>query len=331
MESSAHTGIEATDGIENNQDAHPSLVGAWSGTYEYGLWGRQGDGLVSLSITEHEDSRFEGSGIDGIGAFTVDGTIVGNKVIFTKSYTMGFDEAWKYIGLLDTEMIKIVGRWGPVDMEDDVTPVSAVEGSGHFNHPGERDDGNGIEDRESSEQTPPSNIVITVEHASGTLGKEQGGEVVGDDDGVSEAGSALSGTQTSAKKVIITEGTFSLFRRPVDYFLYRPSDAELQESRPKALWKMASNWATRLYRSHHLTWDTLRERRDQRNRFSVLLLEQERLGVLYNSGDVAEWAKITQQSHPNDVQMWRAITLYKKKRTFSHMYVPLISYLLLLT
>jgi len=55
--------------------------------------------------------------------------------------------------------------------------------------------------------------------------------VVGDDDGVSEAGSALSGTQTSAKKVIITEGTFSLFRRPVDYFLYRPSDAESNSRR----------------------------------------------------------------------------------------------------
>jgi len=190
MESSAHTGIEATDGIENNQDAHGSLVGAWSGTYEYGLWGRQGDGLVSLSITEHEDGRFEGSGIDGIGAFTVDGTIVGNKVIFTKSYTIGFDEAWKYIGFLDTEMTKIVGRWGPVDMEDDVAAVSAVEGSGHFNHPGEGVDGNGIEDRVSSEQTPSSNIVITVEGASGNLGKEQGGEVVGGDDGVSEAGSA---------------------------------------------------------------------------------------------------------------------------------------------
>ena len=322
MESSGHTESEATNESEHNQDARASLVGVWSGTYEYQEKDRQGDGLVGLSITEHEDGKFEGSGIDGIGPFTVDGTIVGNKVIFTKSYTIR-DEAWKYIGFLDTEMTKIVGRWGRLDMEDDVMPVSAVEGSGHFNHQGEGVDGGGIEDRESSEQAPPCDIVITVEGPSGTPGKEH------DDDGNSEAGSALSSTQTDATEVLVTKGTFSLVRRPVDYFLYRPSDAEFQESRPKALWKMVSNWARQSYRSHHLIWDTLRERRDQRNRYSVLLLKQEELGALYHPDELAEWAKIIQESHPNDVRMWRAITHYKEKRAFAHAYVSLILYVLL--
>jgi hypothetical protein len=315
MESSVHTETEATNEAEPDMVARPSLVGAWSGTYEYQEKDRQGDGLLSLSITEHEDGKFEGLGIDGLGAFTIDGTIVSTKVIFTKSYTIDA-EALKYVGVLDTEMTKIVGQWGPEDMEDD--------GSGPFNHPGEGINGNGIEDRESSEQPPPCDIMITVEGPSGTPSKEQGEAAVGDDGGVSEADSALS----SAAKVLVTKGTFSLVRRPVDYFLYRPSDAEFQGSRPKALWRMARNWARQWYRSRHLIWDTLRERRDQRNRYSVLFLKPR---SFHDPDEVVEWAKITQQNHPNDVRMWRAIADYKGKGTLYYGYDSLISYLLLST
>ena len=337
IESSTHTESEATHETEHSQDAsstRPSLVGAWSGTYEYQQTDRQSDGLVSLSITEHEGGKFEGLGIDGVGAFTVNGTIVSNRVIFTKSYTTG-DETWKYIGAVDKEMTKIGGRWGSLDMEDNVAPFSAVEGSSPFNHPGEGIDWvidkMGLEDRESSEQAPPCDIEISVEGPSDTPGKEQGEEAVDDDDGVSEAGSAFSGTRTDVTEVLVIKGKFTLVRQPVDYFLYRPSDAEFQESRPKALWKMVRNWARQWYRSHNLTWNTLRERRDQRNQYGVLLLKQEAQGALYDPDEVAEWARITQQSHPNDLRMWRAITHYKKKRTISYTYVSLISYLLIST
>jgi hypothetical protein len=321
IESSAHTESEPTDEAEHNLDARPSLIGAWSGTYEYQERYRQSDGLVSFSITEHEDGKFEGLGIDGVGTFTVHGTIVDTKVIFTKSYTRG-GEAWKYVGVLNTQMAKIAGRWGPLDMEEDVAPVSAVEGSGPFNRPGEGIGGNGIEDREPSEQAPPCDIAITVEGPSGTPGKEH------DDDGVSEAGSAISGAQTDATEVLVTKGTFSLVQRPVDYFLYRPSDAEFQEGRPKALWKLARYWVRRWYRSRHLIWDTLRERRDQRNRYSALFLKQEEQGTLWDPDEIAEWAKIIQQSHPNDLFMWRAIAHFKKTRAFSDMCVSCFFYII---
>jgi hypothetical protein len=330
IESSAHTESEPTDEAEHNQDASStrlSLVGAWSGTYEYQR-GMQSDGLVSLSITEHEDDKFEGSGIDGVGAFTIDGSIVNNKIIFTKSYTSS-DIAWKYIGILDTEMAKIDGRWGPQDMEDDVPPVSAVEGSGPFKPPGEGVDSNGLEEQESSEQAPPCDIEIAIE-PSDAPGEETGVEAVDGDDGVSEAGSALSAAQTDAAEVLAIKGTFSLVRRPVDYFLYRPSDAEFQESRPKALWQAVRNWARQLHRSRHLIWDNLRERRDRRNRYMELLTKREEEGALHDSDEVVEWAKIIQQTHPNDLRMWRAITHFKEKRMASHPYVSLISYLLLL-
>ena len=334
IESSVHTRNEATDETERGQDAlstRPSLVGTWSGTYEY-QWG-QGDGLVSLSITEHEDGQIRGSGIDGIGAFTVDGTIVDNKVIFTKSYT-DTDTAWKYVGFMDTEMANIIGRWGPQDMEDDVAPLSAVEGSNPVNRPGEGIDGNGpetngLEERESSEQVPTCDIDITFEGPNGTPGEEKGGEAVDGDAAISEAGSAVSGMQADAAEVLILKGTFCLVRRPIDYFLYRPSDTEFQESRPKALWKMARNAAGDWYRSRNLTWDTLRERRDRRNRYTELLRKREVQGKLYDSKEVTEWVTIIQQTHPSDLRMWRAIAHFKEKRMVSHGHVHLISHLLL--
>ena len=323
MESGAHAGSEATDEIEHIKGAsstRPSLVGAWSGTYEYQQWEGQSDGFVSLSITEHENGKLGGSGIDKIGVFTVEGTIVGNKVIFTKSYRTS-DIAWKYIGVLDMGMAKIVGRWGPRNMEDDVPPVSVVEGSGPFNRPGGGIDWSGLEQLDSSERAPLCDIEITVEGPSGARGGETGERTVDDDDGISEAYSVLSSMQTDAAGVL-NRGTFSLVRRPVDYFLYRPSDAEFQENRPKALWKMVRNAARYWYRSHHLIWDVLRERRDQRNRYSVLLLKREEQGTLYYSDEVAEWANIIRMTHPNDRYLWGAITHYKINRRISYMYVP---------
>ena len=330
MESCVHNESEVEGETEHSQDAsstRPSLIGAWSGSYEYD-WVIQTDGLVSLSIIEHEDDRFKGSGIDAVGAFTVDGTMVANKIIFTKSYTTEF-ASWKYIGVVDTEMGKIDGRWGPPDTEGDVTSVSAVDGGGPFNHPGEEIDRNSLGERGSLEQAPPCDIEITIEGPSGTPapGEEMGEKVVDVDNGVSEASSSLS---TAPTGVLVIGGTFTLARKPVDYFLYRPSDAEFQESRPKALWKMVRNWARRRYHSHRLTWDTLRERRDRRIQFMALFTKREAQGVFYIPDEAATWAQIIQQTHPNDLRMWRAIAHFKKKRMISHLYVSLISHLLLL-
>jgi hypothetical protein len=145
--------------------------------------------------------------------------------------------------------------------------------------------------------------------------------------GVLEAGSAVSTVETDATNVLVPGGTFTLVRRPVDYFLYRPSDADFQESRPKALWKMVRNAARQWYRSRHLIWDTLRERRDQRNRYTVLLEKQEESGALYEANEVADWVKIIQQNHPNDLRLWRVIARFKQNRTVLHPYVLLIPYL----
>lgn len=113
---------------------------------------------------------------------------------------------------------------------------------------------------------------------------------------------------------------FTLVRRPVYYFLHRPSDAEFHENRAKALWRMVRNAAKQWYRSRHLTWDFLRERRDLRTRYTELALKRE-VGRLSDPFELTEWARIGRQTHPNDLHLWHAIARYKHRRSISHPYV----------
>jgi len=310
IESTTHTEGEIASKPENKLDEPstlPSLIGAWSGTYE-DQTGKGIDDLVSLSITEQKaNGEFEGSGIDGVDAFTVGGTISGNKVEFTKTYTT-VSWVWKYVGVLGPEMTEIVGRWGPPETEDEVNPFIAIFAS----RPGNE---NGPEERISPEPASPHDNEVAV---------EKGEEAVDGDDGVSEADSVLLGTWVGPAEVLESKGRCSLVRRPVDYFLYRPSDAEFKESRPKALWKMVSHAARQWHSSKYLVWDALRERRDRRNRYMDLLLKQEKEGVLDDPNEIAEWVKITRQTHPNDIHLWRAIAHYKQTREIPHSYVSLI-------
>ena len=323
-ESTAHTKSETTD----ETTTLPCLIGAWSGTYEYQS-GMQSDGPVGLSITEQKaDGEIEGSGIDGLGPFTIAGIIDGNKVDFIKSYATA-DLDWRYTGVINAEMTEIAGHWEPPDTEEEAAPVSAVSRSRLFNHSREGVDGNDPKDWGSPEHVPPCDIETFVEdpRPSPSRGKENGEEAVDGEDGVSEAGSPLSNTQTDATEVLIQRAPFSLVRRPVDYFRYRPSDAEFKGSPPKALWKLVRNAARQWYRSHHLVWDTLRERSARRNRYIQLLLRREEIGMLYDPDEAAEWAKITRETHPNDLRLWRAIMHYKQKRRVPPSYVFLVPHL----
>ena len=332
LDSTSDAKHDVTENSVSNPDATPteaatSLVGAWSGTYTHRR-SQQSGGLISFSITgQGADGGFKGSGIDADGAFTVDGTIEGGKVEFTKSYTAVI-LVRRYIGTLDMETGTIVGQWGPPEMGAEAAPASAIEGGTLFNLLG-----NSKEDNHDgplpTEQVPLCAIEITVEGP--TLGKEMAEETQGHGDGdkdnneVSQAGSSRSGVQADANEVFAEGGTFSLVRRPVDYFLYRPSDAESQESRPKALWQMVRNAANHWYRSRNLLWDVLRDRRDQRNRYVELFLKQEDDGKFYDPNEAAEWETIIHRTHPNDLRLWRAIARYRQCRMIKHRYVHRIN------
>lgn len=332
LDSTSDVKQEVTENAVSNPDAAPTeattLIGAWSGTYTHRR-GQQSGSLTSFSITEKgADGSFTGLGIDIDGAFTVEGTIEGGKVNFTKSYTATYS-VWKYIGTLDTETGTIVGEWGPPEMEAEAAPAPAIENETQSNHPEENKKEDTGDAQPSTEQVPPCDIEITVEGPTPGEGETEEAKRHGDgdedDDKASQVGSTHSAVKTDATEVFAEGGTFSLVRRPVDYFLYRPSDIEFQENRSKALWQMVRNAAKQWHRSRHLIWDVLRERRDQRNRYVELFLKQEDAGRLYDSDEAAEWAKIIRQTHPNDLRLWRAIVRYKQHRTPKHLYVRIIT------
>ena len=248
-----------------------SLLGGWSESHNRG---NQGRGLISFSITGHnEDGTFEGSGVDAdqFCEFTILGRLDGVKIAFTKFSALHHTQ--RYVENLDVDTGTVVGKWGPPEMDEDeetdeATTVSIV-GSGAQCNPDENmNEGN----------------------YEGPLAAKQGGR-------------------------------FTLVRPSVDHFFDRPSDAEFHENQPKALWKMVRNAAKQWYRSRHLTWDALRERRDRRNRYMVLFLEQEEVGGLSDPSEITEWARICRQTHPNDLHLWRAIARYKQRRSISHPYV----------
>ena len=298
-----------------------SLIGAWSGTYTNGT-DQQDGGLISFCITENdEDGHFTGSGFDiDDGPFTVDGTIRGSKVDFTKTYTAMYS-VWRYIGVMDMESGTIVGQWGPPETEAEAAPPSSIENETRSNHLEENTKEDSGDHQLLAEQGPPGDIKIAVEGPTPDEGETEKAKGYGDgdedDDKVSQVGSTRSGARMATE----VSGTFSLVRRPFDYFLYRPSDTEFQESRPKALWQMVRNAVKQWYRSRHLIWDTLRERRDQRNRYMELFLKQEETVIFFDPAEAAEFAKIVRQTHPNDLRLWRAIDRYKQRRTHKHWYV----------
>lgn len=91
----------------------------WCGSYSYKGYdgtfiGRSPAGIVTMPIPTH-DGNFSGGGTDGIGEFTVSGRLEGESVAFTKQYTSGELNKWRYEGKLDADRSCIEGEWGPCD------------------------------------------------------------------------------------------------------------------------------------------------------------------------------------------------------------------------
>ena len=113
-----------------------------------------------------------------------------------------------------------------------------------------------------------------------------------------------------------THGTFFLKRRAVEYLLSCPSDDEFAANRVKALWKLALDATLRAVQSRRLTWTALAARRNQRQRYIELLKLRE--SDDHESVDAQEWAQLTRQIHPDDLHLWRCISMFKDRRDIVH-------------
>ena len=94
----------------------PGLVGTWSGFYYYGFSTFSDiDGITSVQINYLDDQgRFTGGGRDSVGDFSIDGTLEGKTIAFSKKYSQPVDVCWEYSGEINEGLDKIAGTWGPV-------------------------------------------------------------------------------------------------------------------------------------------------------------------------------------------------------------------------
>ena len=109
-------------------------------------------------------------------------------------------------------------------------------------------------------------------------------------------------------------GTFVLKRRPVEYLLSCPSEAEFAASRPRALWKLALDATLRIVRGR-LSSESLAARRKARETFIDLLAMRDKKGLRVVA---QEWAELTKGLHPDDLHLWYCIARFRAHRQITH-------------
>ncbi|KAL0578964.1 hypothetical protein V5O48_003056 [Marasmius crinis-equi] len=293
---------EASTKSENG----PQLVGAWSGSYSHYATAPS-FGQLSLSITQHTaDDRFRCTGIDMWGPFLVNGRLDGERILFLKKHEKGHNDSamWRYQGKLNGDQWTISGEWGYPLYDQEETKLLAGVGSDEDGHVNEevREPDRGDND--------PSIPVIVVE--APTVDPESDQEAP---DHSSEEGFPSGDGEQFNSWVAV--GTFVLTRRPVEYALCRPPDQEFHDSRPRALWTLVRNVAKHWYQSRHLSWETIRQKRDKRKAYLKLWEIGSRWGF-DNEGIRDSWNDLVQSLHPQDSYLWRTVAEFKYRRDPVH-------------
>ncbi|KAF8553591.1 hypothetical protein OG21DRAFT_1441706 [Imleria badia] len=300
--------------------ASQSLIGAWSGTYDYTLQHRSDVGLVSFLITQHSsDDRFYCSGVDTWGPFTVNGRVNGEHITFLKEYAEprdGQNVSWLCEGLLNEERDKIFGNWGPPPSHDIESHALDGDNGDAQAEPGEQEGAAKEQhDDETVDHTPP---IINIE----PVAPKEGEEDMTREDCVSEAGSALT-TFTDATETLTSYGSFVLYRRSVECTHCRPSDEEFKENKTRAIWRLVRNVAKYHFQTRHLTWEGIRERRDKRQMYLELWRKKSGYSdaTFENTADESKWSELVRTLRPSDLHLWHRIARFKDHREIAHWYI----------
>ncbi|KAF8549417.1 hypothetical protein OG21DRAFT_1488548 [Imleria badia] len=299
--------------------ASQSLIGAWSGTYDYTLQPRSDVGLVSFLITQHtSDDQFCCSGVDTWGPFTVNGRVNGEHITFLKEYAeprSGRNVSWLCEGLLNEEKDNISGNWGPPPSHD-IEPHALDRDNGDVQaEPEEQEEmAKQQQDDETVDHTPPT---INIELVPSK--EEADEEDMTREDCVSEAGSALTNF-TDATEMFTSYGSFVLYRRSVECTYCRPSDEEFEENKARALWRLVRKVAKFQFQTRHLTWEGIRERRDKRQMYLELWQKKsEYYGATFaNTADESKWTELVRTVRPSDLHLWNRIARFKDRRNPVH-------------
>ncbi|KAG8814728.1 hypothetical protein FRC19_001553, partial [Serendipita sp. 401] len=120
-------GYEEVDKLEFDEDAgseeHGSLHGVWTGHCSYDEDGHT-DGLMQINIAHLEGNTFEGTGMDRVDSFSIDGEITtttanGHELTFKMGYHSlreeGTEFGFEFKGTFDTSTLEVKGVWGALD------------------------------------------------------------------------------------------------------------------------------------------------------------------------------------------------------------------------
>ena len=123
-------------------------------------------------------------------------------------------------------------------------------------------------------------------------------------------------------------GSFRLSQRPIEYFQFRPRPEEFAENNARALWKYALNSVIHGVRVRNLSWEYIRDRRDQRLRFIELYTRRrEMLGgwgeqLSYweplDSLEDEELDLLERTLNPADLRFYRSIARFYFRRETVH-------------
>lgn len=123
---------------------------------------------------------------------------------------------------------------------------------------------------------------------------------------------------TSCTESEASFGSFHMKRRPVEYMLSRPSARTLAQSRPRALWMLATEATLRAVRAQAFTWKVLQERRRRRLRFIQLFRLQRGDGRFEQTEDEQEWIELIGSISPDDLRLWSCLSEFQTRREFYH-------------
>ena len=300
-----------------------SLLGTWSGEWSgvHANRSSASDGLLTVNITVHTpQGEFSGEGVGAFGKFTIQGQIKGREITITKKYPASqgdFESTWTCSGTLNEEGDGINGdvtqdsggdhNDGEAD-EDEDEDEGADEGEDEYEDEDEAEVEAEIEvDEDEAEAEDDAEAEAEAEAQTEAEEGEGGGE---DED--EESGAAAGDADDPADSK--TGGSFTLSRRPVEYFMCRPPAKEYQENRTQALWKLVRNVSRYWAQRRHLTWDVIKERREKCMRYLKLLGTIRQNGPLPKAKQVGKWSELVGSTHPDDLSLWRSIALFKRLR-----------------
>jgi hypothetical protein len=273
------------------------LLGHWGGHYSDSTLASNNtleEGLASLRITSHDvlSGRFEGNGTDVDGAFSLSGRIdSGKNVFFVAKWLHHPDLKWTHYGRFDGEELVLQGVWGSPKAEDDdsVSDTASSDATTGNDTPGQE------RERAGPNQDLPSNSAIVDQ--------------------------PVSPIASDARNLQVTQGTFFFQRRPLCYFLFRPTEDAFLASRPRALW----HWARDSVLAHvrtapkGLSWELLRERRDLRRKYIALYNTRVTQWRGMTPTQYKEYMDLMNKLQPDDSCLWRALALFVQRRMIIHM------------